>query len=33
MHSHDLVATFETSFRAPRQGEIYNMGGGGHSPD
>jgi hypothetical protein len=31
IHSHDLVAAFEAFFRAPRQGEIYNMGGGRHS--
>lgn len=31
IHSHDLVTAFEAFFRAPRQGEIYNMGGGRHS--
>jgi CDP-paratose 2-epimerase len=31
IHSHDLVAAFEAFLRAPRQGEIYNMGGGRHS--
>lgn len=31
IHSHDLVAAFEVFFRTPRQGEIYNMGGGRHS--
>lgn len=30
IHSQDLVAAFEAFFRAPRQGEIYNMGGGRH---
>ncbi len=31
IHCADLVAAFEAFFRAPRQGEIYNMGGGRHS--
>ncbi|GAB3090268.1 SDR family NAD(P)-dependent oxidoreductase [Micromonospora schwarzwaldensis] len=31
IHSHDLVTAFEAFLRAPRQGEVYNMGGGRHS--
>jgi CDP-paratose 2-epimerase len=31
IHSHDLVAAFEAFLRAPRRGEVYNMGGGRHS--
>lgn len=27
-HSHDPVAAFEAFSRAPRSGEVYNMGGG-----
>ncbi|HZT77602.1 MAG TPA: NAD-dependent epimerase/dehydratase family protein [Vicinamibacterales bacterium] len=28
IHSRDLVAAFDAFFAAPRQGEVYNMGGG-----
>jgi CDP-paratose 2-epimerase len=28
IHSHDLVAAFDEVFRAPRVGEVYNIGGG-----
>jgi len=28
IHSRDLLAAFEAFFRAPRAGEVYNMGGG-----
>jgi CDP-paratose 2-epimerase len=28
IHSADLVLAFDEFFRAPRQGEVYNMGGG-----
>jgi CDP-paratose 2-epimerase len=28
IHSADLIAAFDHFFRAPRQGEVYNMGGG-----
>ena len=31
LHSHDLVAAFWEFFRAPRSGEVYNMGGSRHS--
>ena len=31
IHSHDLVAAFWEFFRAPRSGEVYNIGGGRHS--
>lgn len=31
IHSADLVAAFEAFFRAPRVGEVYNIGGGRHS--
>lgn len=31
IHSSDLVACFFEVFRAPRAGEVYNMGGGRHS--
>ncbi|NUT32139.1 MAG: NAD-dependent epimerase/dehydratase family protein [Hamadaea sp.] len=31
IHSHDLVTAFEAFMRAPRHGEIYNMGGSRHS--
>lgn len=31
IHSHDLVAAFWEFFRAPRSGEVYNMGGSRHS--
>ncbi|MFC8435411.1 NAD-dependent epimerase/dehydratase family protein [Streptomyces sp. NPDC057253] len=31
IHSHDVVAAFEAFFRAPRSGEVYNLGGGRHS--
>ncbi|MBI2424575.1 MAG: NAD-dependent epimerase/dehydratase family protein [Candidatus Hydrogenedentes bacterium] len=31
IHSRDLVACFDEVFRAPRMGEVYNMGGGRHS--
>ena len=31
IHSRDLVAAFECFFRAPRPGEVYNMGGGRES--
>jgi len=31
LHSHDLVAAFWEFFRAPRGGEVYNMGGSRHS--
>ena len=28
IHSHDLVSAFDQFFRAPRPGEVYNIGGG-----
>jgi CDP-paratose 2-epimerase len=28
IHSHDLIRAFDEVFRAPRVGEIYNIGGG-----
>lgn len=28
IHSHDLVAAFDAVYRAPRPGEVYNLGGG-----
>jgi CDP-paratose 2-epimerase len=28
IHSHDLIRAFEEFFRAPRVGEVYNIGGG-----
>ena len=28
IHSHDLIQAFDAFFRSPRQGEVYNMGGG-----
>jgi CDP-paratose 2-epimerase len=28
IHSHDVLTAFEAFFRAPRSGEIYNLGGG-----
>jgi CDP-paratose 2-epimerase len=28
LHSDDLVAAFDAAYRAPRPGEVYNMGGG-----
>ena len=31
IHSADLVCAFDHFFRAPRPGEVYNMGGGPHS--
>jgi CDP-paratose 2-epimerase len=31
IHSHDLVEAFWQFFRAPRSGEIYNLGGSRHS--
>jgi CDP-paratose 2-epimerase len=31
IHSHDLVEAFWHFFRAPREGEVYNLGGGRHS--
>jgi CDP-paratose 2-epimerase len=31
IHSADLIAAFEQVFRAPRPGEVYNIGGGRHS--
>jgi CDP-paratose 2-epimerase len=31
IHSHDLVAAFWEFFRAPRSGEVYNLGGSRHS--
>jgi len=31
IHSHDLVEAFWHFFRAPRAGEVYNIGGGRHS--
>ncbi len=31
IHSSDLVNTFWEFFKAPRSGEVYNMGGGRHS--
>lgn len=31
IHACDLVACFEAVFRAPRSGEVYNIGGGRHS--
>jgi CDP-paratose 2-epimerase len=31
IHSADLIAAFDQFFRSPRQGEVYNMGGGRYS--
>jgi CDP-paratose 2-epimerase len=31
IHSHDLIAAFDAFFRAPRVGEVYNIGGGRRS--
>ena len=31
IHSHDLVAAFWEFFKAPRAGEVYNLGGSRHS--
>jgi CDP-paratose 2-epimerase len=31
IHSHDLVEAFHQFFKAPRSGEVYNMGGSRHS--
>jgi CDP-paratose 2-epimerase len=31
IHSADLVAAFDAFFRAPRSGEVYNIGGGRHA--
>jgi len=31
IHSHDLVSAFWEFFKAPRSGEVYNMGGSRHS--
>jgi CDP-paratose 2-epimerase len=31
LHSSDLIRAFERFFRAPRSGEVYNMGGSRHS--
>jgi len=31
IHSHDVLTAFELFFRAPRFGEVYNIGGGRHS--
>ncbi len=31
IHSHDLVRAFDAFRRAPRPGEVYNMGGSRHS--
>jgi CDP-paratose 2-epimerase len=31
IHSHDLVEAFWRFFRAPRAGEVYNLGGSRHS--
>jgi CDP-paratose 2-epimerase len=31
IHSHDVLTAFELFFRAPRLGEVYNIGGGRHS--
>lgn len=31
IHSHDVLTAFEAFFRAPRAGEVYNLGGGRHS--
>ena len=28
IHSHDVLTAFEAFFRAPRSGQIYNLGGG-----
>jgi CDP-paratose 2-epimerase len=28
IHSHDVLTAFEAFFRAPRSGEVYNLGGG-----
>jgi CDP-paratose 2-epimerase len=28
IHSHDVLTAFESFFRAPRSGEVYNLGGG-----
>lgn len=28
IHSHDLIRAFDAFFRAPRRGEVYNIGGG-----
>ncbi|MEH1164815.1 NAD-dependent epimerase/dehydratase family protein [Micromonospora sp. CPCC 205539] len=31
IHSRDVLTAFEAFFRAPRSGEVYNLGGGRHS--
>lgn len=31
IHAHDVVQAFEHFWRAPRTGEVYNLGGGRHS--
>lgn len=31
IHAHDVVSAFEHFWRAPRTGEVYNLGGGRHS--
>ena len=31
IHSHDLVEAFWQFFKAPRVGEVYNIGGSRHS--
>ena len=31
IHSNDLIQAFDAFFRAPRQGEVYNIGGSRHS--
>lgn len=31
IHSADLIAAFDAFYKAPRQGEVYNIGGGRHS--
>ncbi len=31
IHSHDVLTAFEAFFRAPRSGEVYNLGGGRHA--
>jgi CDP-paratose 2-epimerase len=31
IHSHDVLTAFEAFFRAPRRGEVYNLGGGRRS--
>ena len=31
IHSHDLVSAFHNFFKAPRSGEVYNIGGSRHS--